>query len=287
MAFAFRRMVVAGVGLVGGSLAMAARKRKLVEEVFGYGRTEKNLRWAAAAGMIDRYFLSPDQMPPDVDLLVLATPVRTTESVVTSLLPRLERGCVVTDVGSTKEKIVRAMDRLLPREIPFVGAHPIAGGEKWGAEAADGRLFLGQRCIITPGSRTRRDALLRIKALWRGVGARVETMDARLHDRVFGTVSHLPHVVAYALVNAMAATKVDAVDLKRYCGGGFKDLTRIASSRPELWRDICLANPRPLVKGLGDYVKRLERIRRWIAAGRASELEKEFTRANEIRRRIV
>ena len=286
MALIFRRMVIAGVGLIGGSLALAARERGLVEEVIGHGRGEKNLRVALKKGMIDAYFLNPEEIPQQTDILVLGTPVQSTAPLTEEFSPHLEPGCLVSDVGSVKAEVVRDMEKLLPRGIPFVGAHPIAGGEQWGAEAARGNLFIGQRCILTPTRNTDAAALKKVSALWRKVGAKVEELDPEVHDKILGLVSHLPHVLVYALVNLMNRAKVDSTDVIEYCGGGFKDFTRIASSRPELWRDICLLNRRAVSKGLGDYIRSLERLKRQIDKGHGAALEREFALANEARRRI-
>lgn len=282
----FRRMVVAGVGLIGGSLALAAKKQGLVGETIGFGRGEENLRTARDRGIIDRYFSSPGEIPGGVDLLILAAPVQATVSLAASFLPALEAGCLISDVGSVKASIVREMEKLLPPEIPFVGAHPIAGSEQWGAQAAVADLFLGHRCILTPSRDTDADALKKMDGFWRAMGAKVERMDPRLHDKILGVVSHLPHVLVYALVNTLGRAKVDSVDLKSYCGGGFKDFTRIASSRPELWRDICLVNRRAIGKSLSDYIKNLERLRKLIRDGKGDLLEREFAQANDVKRQI-
>ncbi len=286
MAVMFRKMVIAGVGLIGGSLALAARERGLVEEIVGCGRSEKNLRFARKAGMIDSYFLRSREIPSGTDLLILGTPVQTTVPLMKEFNGRLRSGCVVSDVGSVKAEIIRGMEKLLPPAIPFVGAHPIAGGEQWGAEAARADLFIGQRCILTPTRRTDRAALKKVAALWRKVGARVEEMDAEKHDKILGLVSHLPHVLVYALVNLMSRAKVNSTDVIEYCGGGFKDFTRIASSRPELWRDICLLNRRAIGKGLADYIRLLKRLERQINKGEGAALKREFALANQARREI-
>ncbi len=286
MAFLFRRMVVVGVGLIGGSLALAMRERGLVEEIVGMGRGKKNLRFAQRQGMIDRYVLNEKDIPSQTDFLMMATPVRTTMPMTSAFLPHLRPGCIVSDVGSVKGEIVRGMERLLPGTIPFVASHPIAGSEQWGAQAARADLFVGHRCILTPTRKTDVRALRKVASLWRRVGARVEIMNPDVHDRVLGVISHLPHVLVYALVNALARTRIPGVDLKSYCAGGFKDFTRIASSRPELWRDICLMNRVALGKSLGDYIENLEQLKRWIGAGKSALLEREFTRANEIRGQI-
>lgn len=287
MAAMFHKTVMAGVGLICGSLALDMRRRKLAGEIIGYGRSEGNLRLAKKQGMIDSYFLRPQEMPPDVDFLMLGTPVQTIVPLAQAFLPRLRPGCVISDVGSVKAEIVRGMDKLLPREIAFVAGHPIAGGEQWGAAAAKTGLFAGRRTILTPTSKTDKAALSKVSRLWRAVGAKVELMDPQTHDRVLGVISHMPHVLVYALVNALDRNAVDGVDLKTYCAGGFKDFTRIASSRPELWRDICLMNRRALGRSLGGYIRSLEQLRRWIEEGKGDALEKEFARAHAIREEIV
>jgi prephenate dehydrogenase len=283
----FHKMVVAGVGLICGSLALDMRRHKLVDEIIGYGRSEATLRWAKKQGIIDSYFLREDEMPEDVNFLMMGTPVQTIVPLTAAFLPRLKAGCVISDVGSVKTEIVQGMERLLPKNIPFVPGHPIAGSEQWGARAAKPDLFLGRRTILTPTRKTDKAALKKVAMIWRKIGAKVELMDPEVHDRVLGLISHLPHVLVYALVNALERSPVPGVDLKSYCAGGFKDFTRIASSRPELWRDICLLNRRAVGQSLGDYIKNLERLKRWIENGNGSLLEKEFARANEIRAQIA
>lgn len=286
MAVLFRKMVLAGVGLICGSLALDVRRKKLVEEIVGYGRSETNLRLAKKKGIIDSYFLQTEQFPSDADFLMLGTPVETIVPLTKQFLPKLSSGCVISDVGSVKGEIVRGMERLLPKTIAFVAGHPIAGSERWGARASKPDLFVRHRCILTPTKKTDRKALKKITALWRAVGAEVELMPPDVHDHVLGMISHLPHVLVYALVNALEHQPKRGVDLKRYCAGGFKDFTRIASSRPELWRDICVMNRRALGRSLADYIKYLEQLKSWIDDGEGARLEREFAKAYEIRAQI-
>jgi prephenate dehydrogenase len=286
MGFMFQKVVMAGVGLICGSLALDMWRHQLAKEIVGYGRGEANLRSAKRKGIIDSYFLDEDQFPPDVDFLMIGTPVETIVPLTKRFLPHLKPGCIVSDVGSVKGEIVRGMERLLPKTVHFVAGHPIAGSEQWGAQAARRDLFVRHRCILTPTKRTDRQALDRVAALWRKVGADVEIMPPEIHDRLLGVISHLPHVLVYALVNALERAPLSGVDLKKYCAGGFKDFTRIASSRPELWRDICLMNREALGRSLGDYIKYLQRLHRWIGDGKGALLEKEFARAYEIRGQI-
>jgi prephenate dehydrogenase len=282
----FQKMVVAGVGLIGGSLALDMRRRGLVKEIVGYGRTEANLKIARRKRIIDSYFVKEEDIPADTDFLMLGTPVQTIVPLTEAFLPRLKAGCIVSDVGSVKGAIVRGMEQVLPAGIHFVGAHPIAGSEQWGAEAARENLFMGRLCVLTPTRRTNRAALKKMEQLWRHVGSHVEIIDANRHDQILGVVSHLPHMAAFALVNALDQTKLDGVDLKRFCAGGFKDITRIASSRPELWRDICLLNRRAVSRSLTTYIRKLERMKRWIDGGNGRALDREFANANEVREQL-
>lgn len=287
MAVMFNKMLVAGVGLIGGSLALDMRRRGLVKEIVGYGRSEQNLRVARKKGLIDSYFLREADIPAGVDFLMMGTPVQAIVPLTAAFLPHLPSGCIVSDVGSVKAEIVKGMEKLLPAGIHFVGAHPIAGSEQWGAEAAYANLFMGRRCILTPTRKTNRAALKKMLLLWRRLGAKVEVMDAAQHDKLLGVVSHLPHVVAYALVNVLEQMDVNGIDLKSYCAGGFKDITRIASSRPELWRDICLLNGKAVSQSLGRYIRNLEKMKRWIESGDGAALESEFARANGIREEMA
>lgn len=286
MAVLFQKMVMAGVGLICGSLALDLRRKKLVKEIVGYGRSEGNLRLAKRRGIIDGYFLREADFPGDVDFLMMGTPVETIVPLTQAFLPKLRAGCVISDVGSVKGEIVRGMERLLPKTISFVAGHPIAGSEEWGARAARPDLFVQHRCILTPTRKTNRKALKKVETLWRKVGANVERMHPDVHDHVLGVISHLPHVLVYALVNSLERRPKKGVDLKKYCAGGFKDFTRIASSRPELWRDICLMNRRALGRSLGDYIKNLEQLNQWIRDGKGALLEREFAKAYEIRGQI-
>ena len=283
----FRTMVIAGVGLIGGSLALAARERGLVDRVVGYGRNEKTLRRGKKIGILDQYFLRAEDFPEDADFLVLATPVSAIAPLTRSFLPRLDPGCLISDVGSVKRRVVTDMDRLLKGGARFVGAHPIAGSDQWGPDAARADLFVRRRCIITPTRKSDPGAVKRLRTFWRRVGAKVELMDAALHDRILGVVSHLPHVAASALVNALERSKVGSLDLAGYCGSGFKDTTRIAAGRPELWRDICLLNREAVLKGLREHARGIERFMDCIRRNDGPRLEREFERALATRKRIT
>lgn len=282
MAWLFERVAVVGVGLIGGSLALAARRAGLISHVTGVGRSEANLATARARGIIDRATRDVEAIGP-VDLIVLAVPVETTATVARALVPRLAPGTVVTDVGSVKGVIVEALEALLPATCPFVGTHPIAGSERSGAAAAEVDLFQDACCVITPTPRTDAAALERVEALWRGVGARVRRMAAADHDRALAWTSHLVHALAYTL-----AAAIDAEDPSRFAlaGPSLREVTRVAGSLPELWRDVFLANRAAVDEAITTFSSRLERLRTAIAAGDRDAIARLLEAGRAGRRRL-
>jgi prephenate dehydrogenase len=280
------RLAIAGVGLIGGSLALAAREAQLVGEVVGYGRTAANLETARARGIVDRVATTPAAAVAGADVVVLAAPVRACAPLAEAFRPHAKPGALLTDVGSVKAELVAALEPAWAGVGPFVGAHPIAGSEASGAAAARADLFRGSRCILTPTPATDPAALDRVRALWEGVGARVETMTPAAHDGILARVSHLPHLVAYALAAAVGGVEVDGKAVLPYAGAGFRDTTRIAGSPAELWRDIALANAAALGAALGEFRTALERLARLVEAGDAAALGAALDAAREIRRRV-
>lgn len=282
------RLVIAGVGLIGGSLAMALRARGAVGEVVGLGRSVANLRVARRRGLIDRAERDPERAARGADLALVAVPVGAIAPVIEALARALPPEAIITDAGSVKGSVVAAVERVLGASAGrFCGSHPIAGTEHSGAGAALPDLLAGRRCVLTPTATTAPLARRRVRALWETAGMQVEEMPAAVHDHIFALVSHLPHVAAYALVNAVA--DADTESRKRalaYAAGGFKDGTRIAASSPEMWRDICLANRSELLRALDGFMAAVERLRRAIAAGDGDAIAAELARARAIRRRL-
>jgi prephenate dehydrogenase len=260
----FERIGIVGVGLIGGSLALAARRAGVVREIVGAGRTAANLQTALQRGVVDRTVTDLADMGP-VDLVVLAMPVGATEKVTRSLVPHLALGTIVTDVGSVKAPIVNALESLCPVGVPFVGAHPIAGSDESGAVAADADLFAGARCIVTPTVRTDPNALERVEALWRAVGAVVERMDPAAHDHALAWTSHVVHVIAYALAGA-------ASGLQGCAGPSFREATRVARSAPELWTDILMTNAPEVAEVTAAFAGELTRFRDALLAGDTAAL---------------
>lgn len=262
----FERVGIVGVGLIGGSLALAARRAGIVREIVGAGRTAANLETARQRGIVDRTVTDLAALGP-VDLVVLAMPVGATERVARALVPHLAPGTIVTDVGSVKAPIVAALEALCPAGVPFVGAHPIAGSDESGAVAAEAALFAGARCIVTPTVRTDPAALEKIEALWRAVGAVVERMDPAAHDHALAWTSHVVHVIAYALAGSVARPS-----LQRCAGPSLREATRVARSAPELWADILLTNAAEVAAVTAAFADELGRFRDALLAGDTAAL---------------
>jgi len=278
----FERVTIAGVGLIGGSLALAAREAGLVGEVVGLARRPETLAEALRRGLVDRASSDPAEAAQGADLLLLAVPVRAIASVGRQCLPSLAPGAVVSDAGSVKGAVVRELDALVsPAGRRFVGAHPIAGTEEQGPGAADATLFRGRLCILTPSAQTDVAAADRVQALWEGVGMRVERMSPEQHDDVLAAVSHLPHVLAFALMNALATANID---FARYGGGSLRDATRVASSSVEMWRDILLVNGAAVEQALARFTGEVERLRDAIRQGDEAGVTELLTRASRLRR---
>lgn len=284
----FTQAVIIGVGLIGGSLGMILRRKELASSVVGVGRRVENLKTAVNVGAIDRYVVDSKEAVKDADLVILATPVDTYERHLNEWASCLRPGAIVTDVGSVKGDLVVQSERRMPAGVHFVGAHPIAGKEKTGAAAGSEDLFSGRRCILTPTQQTNPQALEQVESLWQEAGAVVLTMDPYLHDKILGAVSHLPHVAAFALMNALVdiRTAVPGLDLAGHSGGGLRDSTRIAASSPEMWRDIFLWNRDNVVAWIQAYERSLGELRQLIQAGDAAGVEKMLERAKEEREKF-
>jgi prephenate dehydrogenase len=288
MRLRYNQAVIVGVGLIGGSLGMILRRKGLASSVVGVGRRIENLKTAVTVGSIDRYVVDSREAVKDADLVILATPVDTYERHLNEWASCLRPGAIVTDVGSVKGELVERSERQMPAGVHFVGAHPIAGKEKTGAAAASDDLFTGRRCILTPTKQTNAQALEQVQSLWRAAGAVVLTMDPYLHDKILGAVSHLPHVAAFALMNALVdiRTALPALDLAAHSGGGLRDTTRIAASSPEMWRDIFLWNSENVVACIRAYERSLGELKQLIQTGDGAGIEKMLERAKEEREKF-
>lgn len=279
----FRRFTIVGVGLIGGSLARVCKKKALADELVGVGRSRQNLERAVELGVIDRWTHDIGEGVSGADGVLLATPVDALFPLVRQMAPRLEAGCLVTDAGSTKASVVKDLEEIIQPAANFVGGHPIAGTEKSGVEASFETLFEGYRCILTPTERTDPEALARVRALWEACGMEVVCMDPVTHDWLMASVSHLPHMVAYALVHAVMGLSFNDHEPLAYSAGGFRDFTRIAASEPVMWRDICLHNREPLLAMLDRFSDCLARVRKAVESGDREGLEELFAEARRVR----
>lgn len=279
----FRRLTIVGVGLIGGSMARVCKKKGMADELVGVGRSRDNLERAVELGVIDWWTHEIEEAVAGSDCVLLATPVDTFMPLAERMAPLLEAGCLVTDAGSTKASVVEALEDLLQPPALFVGGHPIAGTEKSGVEASFESLFEGYRCILTPTSRTDPEALGRVRALWEACGMDVVCMEPKTHDWLMAAISHMPHMVAYALVHSVLDLSFNDHEPLSYSAGGFRDFTRIAASHPVMWRDICLHNREPLVAMMDRFIEQLSELREAVDSGDKESLERLFAEARRVR----
>jgi len=279
------RLVVCGVGLIGGSFALALKKAGAVGEVVGMGRTQSSLERALALGVIDRYCTTWSEALKGADMVLLAMPVGQVGAVTEAMAPHLEPHTIVTDAGSTKRDMIEAFyAHLGPHLNLVVPAHPIAGAEKSGAEAAFPDLYIGRNVVLTPLGESDPAAIETVASAWAACGAVIRRMTPQEHDRVFAAVSHLPHLLAFGLVHDLAG-RANSEELFSYAAGGFRDFTRIAGSHPEMWRDICLANRHALLAELDQYLGELAYLRALLLSNDGKALEALFAEAREARNR--
>ncbi len=281
------KLVIVGVGLIGGSFALALRKAGLVKHIVGIGRSRENLQRARELGVIDEIADDFALALPGADLVLLAMPVGQTGKIMAQISPYLATGTIVTDAGSTKQDVVAAARSFLAGHLQnFVPGHPIAGAELSGVTAASADLFRDKNLVLTPLDETGTEAVTRVTELWQGCGARVLHMRADRHDAILATMSHLPHVLAFTLMHHVCTSADDKPeDLLRFAGSGFRDFTRIAGSSAEMWRDICLANRAALLGQIDSYQNELTDLREMLARGDGQALEKFFADARAARQR--
>jgi prephenate dehydrogenase len=279
----FQKITIIGVGLLGGSIGLAARKKRVAKEIAGFVRSKKNISDCEKVGATD--FATTDLLATvsNSDLVILCTPLAQMLPLAKQLLPALKRGAIVTDVGSVKSEIVRELENLIQKSgAHFIGGHPMAGAEKTGVAAARENLFKNAVCVLTPTRKTNSAALKKLEQFWKLLGARVLKMDAAQHDLFVSRSSHLPHVVAATLANLVlnpASPKTQA----QLCATGFRDTTRIASGSPEMWRDIALANRKNLSRSLDAFVAELKKFQAVLKSGDAKAVEKLFATAKQRR----
>jgi cyclohexadieny/prephenate dehydrogenase len=284
----FARMALIGIGLIGSSIARAARSRNLVGEIVAATRRTETAETATRLGIVDRCDTDIAGCVRDADLVIVCVPVASCGEVAKAIAPNLKPGAIVTDVGSVKQAVIDDMQPFLPAGVHFVPGHPVAGTEHSGPEAGFAELFEGRWCILTPLPQGDPAATERLAAFWRGLGSMVEVMDAARHDRTLAITSHLPHLIAYTIVGTAddLAGSLDSEVLK-FAAGGFRDFTRIASSDPTMWRDVFLTNREAVLEVLGRFTEDLFMLQRAIRWGEGDKLFDLFSRTREIRRALI
>ncbi len=285
----FKKICVIGVGLIGGSIAKAARAKNLAQTIIGFGRFEdvENLQLAQDLNVIDEFYTDVEAAVFETDCVIIATPVAATEHVFKLLKPFWSEQAIYFDVGSTKGNVIAAAETIFDF-VPdnFIPAHPIAGAENSGVKAALVDLFVNKRLIITPVKNTNREALQKTQQFWEDCGALVSIMDVQQHDNVLAATSHLPHLLAFALVD-MLGQRDEQEEIFKYAAGGFRDFTRIASSDPTMWAAICEANKSELLPLLEQFKTELTKIQNLIETNDSAKLFELFAYANTARKRFL
>lgn len=281
-----KKIVIFGVGLIGGSFALALKKVSTAH-IIGIGRSQESLQEALNLGVIDTFSDTQESniyaTLKDADLVMIAAPVAQTTSILQSIKPHLSNNTVITDAGSTKSDVLACANEVLGEQFnQFVGGHPIAGAEKSGVTAAMADLYVGKNVVLTPTAETNKDAIAVVAEFWRSCGANVSEMSAETHDGIFAAVSHLPHLLAFALVDDIAS-RPNAAQLFSFAASGFRDFTRIAGSHPEMWRDISLANKTALLSELEAYQNELSQLKQLLTNEDGAGLQALFDRASTAR----
>lgn len=272
----FNKIAIIGVGLIGGSIGLAVKKKKLAKEVVGVCRHQSSLNVAKKIKAIDRGTLNYKEAVGDADLTILAVPIGQITKIAKAIAPHLKKGCLVIDTGSTKEEIVAKLEKVLPKDVYFVGTHPLAGSEKRSVKYARANLFKGEVCILTKTKKTEPAALKKISSFWKELGCAVKVKSPQEHDEIVAFISHLPHLAAFELVKTAKGTL-------EFAASGFLDTTRIASSDAEIWKDIFLTNKKFINKAVDKYIKNLQSMKKLIANGDKNSLFSEFKSAKKLR----
>lgn len=284
----FRKVALIGFGLIGGSIARGAKSLGLAGEIVTTARSESTRARVRELGIVDRVVETNAEAADGADLVILCIPVGACGDVAQEIAPHLKHGAIVSDVGSVKGAVVKAMAPYLPEDIHFVPAHPVAGTENSGPDSGFAELFINRWCILTPPEGTNAEATEKLAAFWRALGANVEIMTPDHHDLVLAVTSHLPHLIAYTIVSTAEELEgVTQSEVLKFSASGFRDFTRIAASDPTMWRDVFLTNKDAVLEMLGEFQEDLSKLTRAIRRGDGDALFEHFTRTRAIRRGIV
>ena len=284
----FKRIAFIGFGLINSSLARVVKRKGLATKIAAYSRSKKTRSKIENLNIVDDLYSDASEAVREADLVVLGVPLGATKKLVSQFAPFLTSGAIITDVGSVKKSVLNSVLPLLPPDIHFVPAHPIAGTEKSGPESGYETLFQGHWCILTPTKNTNKEAILKVSKLWESAGMEVAEMDAQYHDLVLAITSHIPHLVAYSIVGTVSELEDHLkTEVMKYSAGGFRDFTRIAGSDPIMWRDIFIDNKEAVLEMLGRFIEDLTALQKSIRWEDKESLEKLFSKTRLIRKGVV
>jgi cyclohexadieny/prephenate dehydrogenase len=284
----FENIAIIGLGLIGSSLALALKKHKIAKSTTGYAKSAKTRQVAKKLKLVSKVESSLEKTVKSADLVIICTPLSTYKTLIGSIRPYLKVGAIISDVGSAKSKVMADAEKILGNDFDFIPAHPIAGTEQSGPEAGFSELFINRWCIVTPYAHSKKKNIILIKKLWQKIGSSVEVMTPEHHDRVLAITSHLPHLIAYNIVNTAADLEtVTKSDVIKYSASGFRDFTRIASSDPTMWRDIFINNKEAVLEMIGRFSEDLSVLQKAVRWGDAAALFKLFSGTRKIRKKII
>ena len=284
----FKKICIIGCGLIGSSLARAIRKNNLAEKIVSSNRSETINKKVMELMIVDSSSADTKKMVEGSDLIVIATPLSSYEEIILKIKDSLKNGAILTDVGSVKENIINLIEKNIPENVSWISSHPIAGTEDSGPESGFSELFNNRWCILTPSKKIKEKDIDLLKKFWEKVGSKVDTMEAKQHDYILSITSHLPHLIAYNIVNTSLDTQ-DEINssIVKYSAGGFRDFTRIAASNPIMWRDIFIQNKKNTSEMIDKFIENLKDLKKAIKNNDGRKLEKVFTKTRKIRKEIV
>ena len=284
----FKKVCIIGCGLIGSSLARAIKKFNLSEKIVSSNRSDIVNKKVLELKIVDNSSSDTQKMVNDSDLIIIATPLSSYENVILKIKNSLKNGMILTDVGSVKERVISLVEKAIPKDVSWIPSHPIAGTEESGPEAGFSELFKNRWCILTPSKKAKEKDINTLKSFWKKIGSKVDIMDAKQHDYILSITSHIPHLVAYNIVNTSINIQEEKQSsIIKYSAGGLRDFTRIAASNPIMWRDIFIQNKKNTSKEIEKFIANLEDLKNAIVNEDGKKLEEIFIKTKKIRKEII